>query len=110
VGHALGRAPFLFPNAFTPMWTIEGLATYEETATARRGRDPDSRMVVRMEAVERGLPRETAALRGLDRWPGGNAGYLFRQAFLRHMEEPSPQALPRLARHAGDDPTSEVTF
>ena len=45
-----GRAPFLVPNALTPTWMIEGLATYEETeATAfGRGRDPDSRMVLRM--------------------------------------------------------------
>ncbi|HEU5319499.1 MAG TPA: hypothetical protein VFX28_01765, partial [Methylomirabilota bacterium] len=26
-----GRAPFFFPNALTPTWMIEGLATYEET-------------------------------------------------------------------------------
>ncbi|HET8646677.1 MAG TPA: hypothetical protein VFO85_14380, partial [Vicinamibacteria bacterium] len=56
----LGRAPFLFPNAVTPMWMVEGLATLEETEHTAfgRGRDPDSRMVLRMEALERGLPRE----------------------------------------------------
>src|SRR6185295_1078474 len=26
----LGRAPYLFPNVFTPTWMIEGLAVYEE--------------------------------------------------------------------------------
>jgi Tol biopolymer transport system component len=112
----LGRAPFLFPNALSPMWTIEGLATYEETEDTAfgRGRDPDSRMVIRMEAVERGLPREDEPVLGLDRWPGGNAGYLFGQSFLRYTEERfGPGTLPRLARsHAGETIPylDEVTF
>jgi Tol biopolymer transport system component len=112
----LGRAPFLFPNAFTPMWMIEGLATYEETEDTAfgRGRDPDSRMVLRMEALARGLPREDEPVLGLDRWPGGSAGYLFGQSFLRWTEERfGPDALPRLARsHAGEalPYLDEVTF
>lgn len=96
-----GRAPFLFPNAVTPMWMVEGLATLEETdATAfGRGRDPDSRMVLRMEALERGLPREDQPVRGLDRWPGPQAGYLFGQAFLRDVQErEGPRAMASLSR------------
>jgi len=83
--HVLGRGPFLFPNAVTPMWTVEGLATFEETQHTAfgRGRDPDSRMVLRMEALAHGLPREDEPVLGRDRWPGGQAGYLFGQAFLR---------------------------
>ena len=27
--HVFGRAPFLFPNATSPTWIVEGLATYE---------------------------------------------------------------------------------
>ena len=117
VGRAvLGRAPFLFPNALSPMWTIEGLATYEETEGTAfgRGRDPDSRMVVRMEALERGLPREDEPVLGLDRWPAGGAGYLFGQEFLRYTQDRfGRDTLPRLARsHAGETIPylDEVTF
>ena len=56
----VGRAPFLFPNASTPTWMIEGLATYEETEEGAfgRGRNPDARMVLRMAAVEGRFPDE----------------------------------------------------
>jgi len=112
----LGRAPFLFPNAVTPMWTIEGLATYEETEGTAfgRGRDPDSRMVMRMEALERGVPREDEPVLALDRWPDGHAGYLFGQAFLRDVERRfGPSALPALARAHSGQPLpflDEITF
>jgi hypothetical protein len=100
-----GRAPFLFPNVLTPTWMIEGLATYEETeATAfGRGRNPDSRMVLRMAAIEGDFPKEDRAVLGLDRWPGGQAGYLFGEAFLRDMTARfGADTLPELARvHAG---------
>jgi len=97
----LGRAPFLFPNGVTPMWTVEGLATFEETEGTGfgRGRDSDARMILRMEALERGLPGEDRPVLGLDRWPGGQAGYLFGQAFLRDVSARfGHDTLPRLAR------------
>lgn len=101
----LGRAPILFPNALTPTWMVEGLATYEETeATAfGRGRSPDSRMVLRMAALEGRFPREDQAVAGLDDWPGGRAAYLFGEGFLRHLSDAyGPDTLPALARvHAG---------
>jgi hypothetical protein len=61
-------------------------------------------MVVRMEAVERGLPREDEPVLGLDRWPAGSAGYLFGQEFLRYTQDRfGRDTLPRLARsHAGE--------
>jgi len=97
----LGRAPFLFPNGVTPMWTVEGLATFEETEETAfgRGTDSDARMVLRMEAAARGLPGEDRPVLGLDRWPAGQAGYLFGQAFLRDATRRfGPDTLPRLAR------------
>src|SRR6185503_16422999 len=33
-----GRVPFFFPNAATPTWMVEGLATYEETEGTAFGR------------------------------------------------------------------------
>jgi hypothetical protein len=85
----LGRAPYLFPNATSPTWLVEGLATYEETrATAfGRGRNPDSRMVVRMAALEESFPGRDQAVLGLDKWPGGLAPYLFGEAFVRDLND-----------------------
>jgi Tol biopolymer transport system component len=97
----LGRAPFLFPNLFTPTWMIEGLATYEETERTAfgRGRNPDTRMVLRMAALEERFPREDQAVFALDAWPGGLAPYLFGEPFLRFLTERSGEdALPGLAR------------
>jgi Tol biopolymer transport system component len=101
----LGRAPFLFPNAATPTWMVEGLATYEETQGTAfgRGRNPDVRMVLRMAALEGDFLTEDLAVAGLERWPGGQAAYLFGQAFLSDLSERAgPSVLPDLARvHSG---------
>ncbi len=97
----MGRAPFLFPNLFTPTWMIEGLATYEETERTAfgRGRNPDTRMVLRMAALEERFPKEDQAVFALDAWPGGLAPYLFGEPFLRFLTARSgEQALPGLAR------------
>jgi Tol biopolymer transport system component len=101
----LGRAPFLFPNASTPTWMVEGLATYEETQGTAfgRGRNPDVRMVLRMAALEDDFLTEDGAVAGLDRWPGGQAAYFFGEAFLADLaERAGPSVLPDLARvHSG---------
>jgi hypothetical protein len=101
----LGRAPYLFPNALSPTWMVEGLATYEETeGTAYgRGRSPDARMVLRMAALEEAFPDIDEAAAGRDRYPGGLTPYLFGEAFLRHLtERHGPTVLPELAQvHAG---------
>src|SRR4029078_7714417 len=97
----LGRAPFLFANAFTPTWMVEGLATYEETLGTAfgRGRNPDVRMVLRMAALEDGFVREDGAVAGLDRWPAGQAAFFFGEGFLAHLSARSgPAVLPDLAR------------
>ena len=96
-----GRAPFLFPNLLTPGWMIEGLATYEETETTAfgRGRSPRARMLRRMAALEGRQPREDQAVLGLDRWPGGDAQYLFGEAFLRDLSARfGATTLPELTR------------
>jgi len=97
----LGRAPFLFPNSFAMSWMIEGLATYEETELTAfgRGRNADSRMVLRMATLDGRFPKEDQAIYALDAWPGGQAPYLFGEAFLRRLSTISgADTLPRLAR------------
>jgi hypothetical protein len=80
--HVLGRAPFLFPNAFTPTWMIEGLATYEETQGTAfgRGRNPDVRMVCARRRWRSSSWAKTRPSAGLDRWPAGQAAYFFGEA------------------------------
>lgn len=101
VRKVFGRAPFLFPNTLAMSWMIEGLATYEETEGTAfgRGRDPDSRMVLRMAALEGAFPKEDRAIYALDAWPGGIAPYLFGEAFLRDLTDRNGKdTLPRLGR------------
>jgi hypothetical protein len=102
VGRKLfGRAPFLFPNTFAMSWMIEGLATYEETELTAfgRGRNPDSKMVLRMAALEGRFPKEDQAIYALDAWPSGQTAYLFGEGFLRRVSGQSgDDALPRMAR------------
>lgn len=103
--HVFGRSPILFPNASTPTWMIEGLATLEETdGTAfGRGRNPDVRMVLRMAALDGVFPREDQADGGRDRWPGGLAPYYFGQAFLQDLSQRyGAGVVPELSRvHSG---------
>jgi Tol biopolymer transport system component len=96
-----GRAPFLFPNSVAMSWMIEGLATYDETEGTAfgRGRDSDSRMVLRMAALDGRFPKEDQAIYALDAWPAGQTPYLFGEAFLRRLSEQAGEdAVPRMAR------------
>ena len=99
--HVFGRAPFLFPNALTPTWMIEGLATYEETEGTAfgRGRNPDSRMVLRMAALEDRFPHQDQAVLGLDAWPSGQA-----LLPLRRGVPAGPDRAPRPEHAAGAGP------
>ena len=100
-----GRMPFFFPNAATPTWMVEGLATDEETEGTAfgRGRNPDSRMILRMAALEGDFLVEDEAVGALDRWPSGQAAYLFGEAFLRDLSDRfGAGTVPELARaHSG---------
>lgn len=100
----LGRAPFLFPNSFAPGWTLEGLATYEETTGTAfgRGRNPDVRMVLRSASLAGAFPKEDEATLGLERWPAGQAAYFFGEAFLEDLSRRfGADTLPKLGREQG---------
>ncbi len=102
----LGRAPYLFPNALTPGWLLEGLATFEETEGTPfgRGRNPDVRMVLRSAALSGELHGEDQATLGLDKWPDGQSAYFFGEAFLRDLNKRfGTNTLPEIARvHSGN--------
>lgn len=83
-----GRLPLLYPNLFLPDWQIEGLATYEESATGE-GRVPagDFRMLLDHAAAAgrfASLDRATSAV--LD-WPGGASSYLYGAYFHQYLAD-----------------------
>jgi Tol biopolymer transport system component len=85
--YVLGR--FYFPNAYEPIWMIEGLAVYEETEQTMggRGRSPGSEMIIRMAVLEDRFPRLDQATTFPDSWPDGDLPYLFGGGFTRFIAE-----------------------
>ena len=79
---AFGRHPALFPNLTLPLWSIEGIATFEESAQPGRGRvnAGDFRQIVaRAAAASRFEPIDRVG-GGLDDWPAGNGAVRVRGA------------------------------
>ncbi len=84
-----GRVPVVFPNAFLPVWQIEGLATFEESRMTGEGRVPagDFRAIVDVAAAhDRFAPMDRAA-GGLDLWPAGNAPYAYGAYFHQYLAD-----------------------
>ncbi len=80
----LGRAPFLFPNQYTPPWMREGLAVFYEsrlTGAGRLGGAFFRAIVDAAEAEEGALPLD-AANTPTPRWPSGLRAYAFGSAFM----------------------------
>jgi surface antigen Omp85-like protein/WD40 repeat protein len=82
-----GRQPFVFPNLYLPVWQIEGLATYEESAITGEGRlhDGSFRAIVD-EAVRRHAPaRLDRVSGGLVDWPAGLGAYAYGLGFHEYL-------------------------
>jgi hypothetical protein len=74
-----GRMPLLYPNLFLPIWQIEGIAVYEESALTGQGRVPDRnfRAIADVAAdASRFEPLDRAGGALVD-WPSGNAPYVY---------------------------------
>lgn len=80
----LGRNPSTFPNAVSPLWMTEGLATFVESEVTESGRVKGTflDMVLRAAAVEGRWPTEAQASGLTPFWPGGSARYLFGGRFV----------------------------
>ena len=78
-----------FPNLFQPLWLIEGLAVYEETALTGggRGRSPGADMVLRMAALEGPFPTLGQMSVFPDTWPSGQVPYLFGDSFTTFIAD-----------------------
>jgi dipeptidyl aminopeptidase/acylaminoacyl peptidase len=78
-----GRLPLLFPNLYQPIWGIEGIATWRESASTGRGRVPagDFRLLIERAAGEgRFDPIDRAGGGNVD-WPSGTTPYLYGAYF-----------------------------
>jgi WD40-like Beta Propeller Repeat len=84
-----GRLPVLYPNLFTPLWQIEGIATFEETAQTGRGRVAagDFRLIAETAALSNRFEPIDRASGGLDDWPSGTAPYVYGAYFHQFLAE-----------------------
>jgi hypothetical protein len=75
------------PNAVAPRWFLEGLAVYLETDLTSAGRLRSSiwDMYLRMDALEDRLLRLDQISNDVNRWPHGNAWYLYGSYFMQYI-------------------------
>ena len=84
-----GRNPLLsFPNEFTPLWFIEGIATLSESENTNAGRLKGTYvdMALRTAAVEDRWATEAQASGLGPYWPTGNSRYYYGSKFLSWLE------------------------
>jgi hypothetical protein len=95
-----GRMPLLYPNLYTPVWQIEGIATYEESARTGEGRvrDGSFRTLLDVAGAGSGFEPLDRASGGLVDWPSGHAPYLYGAYFHQF-----------LARKYGTDALADLT-
>ncbi len=96
IGSALrrifGRVPIhwpVFPALGAPSWTVEGLATYYESALTHAGRLRGSyhEMVLRTAIAEHRFERLDQASGESPQWPGGSRPYIYGSMFFQHLVE-----------------------
>ncbi|MBI5700720.1 PD40 domain-containing protein [Candidatus Saganbacteria bacterium] len=79
----------IFPNALSPKFIIEGLATYMETNYSKGGRGQDMRFLsmLRMDALDDNFKSIDQASVDTARWPMGNISYLYGVSFLEYLSQ-----------------------
>lgn len=87
-----GRMPFLwpvFPVLGTPVWNLEGLATYYESRLTGGGRVHGSYhdMVIRTAAIEERIPRLREVSAPSPVWPGGERSYIYGAALMEWIAD-----------------------
>ena len=103
----LGRSPILFPQAFTPLWLIEGIATHYESVLTHGGRVDGTHfdMILRAAALEDRLFRIDRVTGLPTRWPGGQSAYAYGAHFLSYLAETEgAEAVAELTRELGRVP------
>lgn len=78
------------PNALQPLWSIEGLAIYNESKWSTGGRLKDSRyeMYLRSDFQENDI-KSLDQIQGsyLVSWPGGNTPYIYGQSLIHFISQ-----------------------
>jgi surface antigen Omp85-like protein/WD40 repeat protein len=100
VRNVFGRVPLAFPNLYLPIWQIEGLATYEESAITGEGRlhDGNFRAIEDEAARQHALEPLDRVNGGLVDWPGGLAPYAYGVGFHQYLVDRfGPEKLAVLA-------------
>ena len=95
-----GRSPLVFPNLFLPLWQIEGIATFEESALTGSGRVPagDFRAILDVAAARGSLEPLDRVNGGLVDWPSGHAQYAYGAYFHEYLADRyGPDSVRRLA-------------
>lgn len=92
-----GRIPTrwpTFPGFATPGWTVEGIATYYESALTEAGRVRGSfhEMILRTAILEGGFESINQASSDAPVWPGGQRYYIYGSLFLNHLLEKHGEA------------------
>lgn len=89
VRRIFGRAPVAFPNLLLPLWEIEGLAVYEESAVTGEGRlhAGDFRALEETARRAQALDPLDRVNGGLVRWPDGSAPYVYGGPFTEFLAE-----------------------
>jgi hypothetical protein len=83
----LGRSPIAFPNLFTPGWTKEGLAVYEESRLTRAGRLRGSmhEMEIRTAVLENRFFSIDRASGDPASWPGPYTTYTYGSELMQWL-------------------------
>ena len=81
-----GRVP-VFPAITTPLWNIEGIATWYESALTGTGRVQGTfhKMILRTAALEGRFESIGQAGGNSPQWPGGNRAYAYGSLFFEHL-------------------------
>ena len=82
-----GRAPFLFPNAYSPSWLIEGLAVWYESRLTEGGRLRGTQhgLLARAGAREHRLLRLDQLSLASPGFPGGDAAYAYGSLLIDYL-------------------------
>lgn len=95
----------IFPNALSPQFLIEGIATYFETQKSKGGRGHNARWkaMLRMNAIEESFKSIEQASVATVKWPGGNLPYLYGVFFVDYLVRTyGVDKLSLLSREYGD--------
>ena len=87
--HVFGHAPLLYPNAFLPLWQIEGIATYNESVLTGEGRvrTGDFRFILEGAASAGRFEPLDRVNGGLVDWPTGAAHYAYGAYFHQYLAD-----------------------